>query len=103
MTNTFDVLKRPLITEKTTYQSSKLNQFSFEVPLDATRTEVKEAVEKAFKVTVLKVNTINVTQKKSRRGRSRRLAIRKSAYKKAIVTLSPEDRIPIFEGVEGAK
>jgi ribosomal protein L23 len=37
MTNSFDILKRPLITEKTAYQSSKLNQFSFEVPLDATR------------------------------------------------------------------
>lgn len=100
MTTAFDILKRPLITEKTAYQSSKLNKFSFEVPLTATRTEIKEAVEKAFEVTVLKVNTINVAPKVSRRGRSRRLAIRKSAYKKAIVTLSPEDRIPIFEGVE---
>jgi large subunit ribosomal protein L23 len=61
---------------------------------------VKEAVEKAFDVTVLKVNTINLPAKMSRRGKSRRLGIRKSAYKKAIVTLSAEDRIPIFEGVE---
>jgi large subunit ribosomal protein L23 len=100
MTTPFDILRKPLITEKTAYQSSKLNQFAFEVPLSATRTEVKEAVEKAFDVKVLKVNTINVAPKVSRRGRSRRLTIRKSAYKKAIVTLSPEDRIPIFEGVE---
>jgi large subunit ribosomal protein L23 len=93
-----------LITEKTADQTSKLRiNFLLEVPLEATRTEVKEAVEKAFDVTVLKVNIVNVAQKMSRRGRSRRLAIRKSAYKKAIVTLSPEDRIPIFEGVEGAK
>lgn len=63
MTTAFDVLKKPLITEKTAYQSSKLNQFSFEVPLEATRTEVKEAVEKAFDVTVLKVNIVNVAQK----------------------------------------
>ncbi len=103
MTTAFDILKRPLITEKTAYQSSKLNQFSFEVPLNATRSEVKDAVEKAFEVTVRKVNIINVAPKVSRRGRSRRMAIRKSAYKKAVVTLSPEDRIPIFEGVEGAK
>ena len=48
MSTAFDILKRPLITEKTAYQSSKLNQFSFEVPLDATRTQVKEAVETAF-------------------------------------------------------
>ena len=100
MTTPFDILRKPLITEKTAYQSSKLNQFAFEVPLTATRTEVKEAVEKAFDVTVLKVNTINVAAKMSRKGRSRRMTIRKSAYKKAIVTLSPEDRIPIFEGVE---
>jgi large subunit ribosomal protein L23 len=100
MTTPFDILRKPLITEKTAYQSSKLNQFAFEVPLTATRTEVKEAVEKAFDVTVLKVNTLNVAPKVSRRGRSRRMAIRKSAYKKAIVTLSPGDRIPIFEGVE---
>lgn len=100
MSTAFDILRRPLITEKTAYQSSKLNQFSFEVPLSATRGEIKNAVETAFDVTVLKVNTINVAPKVSRRGRSRRMAIRKSAYKKAIVTLSPEDRIPIFEGVE---
>ncbi len=100
MSTAFDILRKPLITEKTAYQSSKLNQFSFEVPLNATRTEVKDAVEKAFEVTVLKVNIINVAPKVGRRGRSRRMAIRKSAYKKAIVTLSPEDRIPVFEGVE---
>jgi large subunit ribosomal protein L23 len=100
MRTAYDILKRPLVTEKTAYQSSKLNQYSFEVPLDATRTQVKEAVEEAFEVTVLKVNTLIVPAKKSRRGRSRRLTIRKSAYKKAIVTIGPEDRIPIFEGVE---
>ncbi len=100
MRTAYDILKRPLVTEKTAYQSSKLNQYSFEVPLDATRTQVKEAVEEAFEVTVLKVNTLIVPAKKSRRGRSRRLTIRKSAYKKAIVTIGPGDRIPIFEGVE---
>jgi len=100
MTTAFDILRKPLITEKTSFQSSKLNQFTFEVPLDASRSQIKEAVEKAFDVKVLKVNTINVVAKVSRRGRSRRMAIRKSAYKKAVVTLRPEDRIPIFEGVE---
>jgi large subunit ribosomal protein L23 len=100
MKTPYEILRKPLVTEKTAYQSSKLNQFTFQVPLDATRSEVKEAVEKAFEVTVLKVNTVNVAPKISRRGRSRRMGIRKSAYKKAIVTLSPEDRIPIFEGVE---
>ena len=100
MTTAYDILRRPIITEKTSYQSSKLKQYAFEVPVEATRTQVKEAVEKAFDVNVLKVNTINLPAKMSRRGKSRRLGIRKSAYKKAIVTLSAEDRIPIFEGVE---
>ena len=94
------ILIRPLITEKSAYLSSKLNQYAFEVPTTATRTEVRDAVEKAFDVKVLKVNTINVAAKVGRKGRSRRLAIKKSAYKKAIVKIRPEDRIPIFEGVE---
>ena len=100
MRSAYDILRKPLITEKTAYQSSKLKQYAFEVPIEATRSQIKEAVEKAFDVTVLKVNTMNMPAKMSRRGKSRRLTIRKSAYKKAIVTLSAEDRIPIFEGVE---
>ena len=100
MKTAYDILRRPIVTEKTAYQSSKLNQYAFEVSMGATRTQVKEAVEKAFDVTVLKVNTLVVPAKQSRRGRSRRLTIRKSAYKKAIVTIGAEDRIPIFEGVE---
>jgi len=100
MKSAYDILIRPIITEKSAYQSSSLNQYAFEVPLDATRAEVKEAVEKAFEVKVLKVNTVNVAPKVGRKGKSRRLAIKKSAYKKAIVKISPDDRIPIFEGVE---
>jgi large subunit ribosomal protein L23 len=46
------------------------------------------------------VNVINVPAKRTRRARSRRMAIRNSGYKKAVVTLAAEDRIPIFEGVE---
>jgi large subunit ribosomal protein L23 len=100
MNSPYDILIRPLITEKSAYLSSKLNQYSFEVPTSATRADVKNAVEKAFEVKVLRVNTINVTAKVGRKGRSRRLAIKNSAYKKAIVKIRPEDRIPIFEGVE---
>ena len=96
----YDILIRPLITEKTAYLSSKLHQYAFEVPVSATRADVRDAVEKAFDVKVLKVNTIIVPAKVGRKGRSRRLAIKKSAYKKAIVKIRPEDRIPIFEGVE---
>jgi large subunit ribosomal protein L23 len=61
---------------------------------------VKDAVETVFKVKVLKVNVINAPAKRGRKSRSRRLLVRNSGYKKAIVTLSPEDRIQFFEGVE---
>ena len=100
MKSPYDILIRPLVTEKSAYQSSKLNQYAFEVPLSATRSDVRDAVEKAFDVKVIRVNTINVAPKVGRKGRSRRVTIKKSAYKKAIVKIRPEDRIPIFEGVE---
>lgn len=100
MITTFDVLRRPLVTEKTNYQVSKLHQYVFEVAEDATRTQVRDAVETIFKVTVLRVNIINTAGKRTRRARSRRLMIRNNGIKKAIVTLAPTDRIPLFEGVE---
>jgi large subunit ribosomal protein L23 len=100
MINTFDVLRRPLVTEKTNYQVSKLHQYVFEVAGAATRTQVKDAVETIFKVTVLRVNIIITPAKRTRRAKSRRLMVRDSGIKKAIVTLAPENRIPLFEGVE---
>lgn len=100
MKTPYDILKRPLVTEKTAYQTNKLHQYVFEVDSSATKVDVKDAIEKAFDVRVQKVNIINVPAKRGRRARSRRIAIRNSAYKKAIVTLQAEDRIAIFEGVE---
>lgn len=100
MTTHFDILRRPLVTEKTNFQVSKLHQYVFEVAGDATRTQVKDAVEKVFSVKVVRVNIINTAAKRTRRARSRRLMIRDSGIKKAIITLAPENRIPIFEGVE---
>lgn len=96
----YDILRRPIITEKSNYMLSDLHQYVFEVSDDATRQLVKEAIETLFDVNVLRVNMINVPAKRTRRARSRRLAIRQKGYKKAIVTLAPEDRIPFFEGVE---
>jgi large subunit ribosomal protein L23 len=61
---------------------------------------VKDAVETIFDVTVVRVNIINVPAKRTRRARSRRMAVRNPGYKKAVVTLAPDNRIPIFEGVE---
>ena len=100
MTSVYDILRRPLVTEKSNYQLSDLHKYVFEVAGEATRTQVKDAVEKIFNVTVLQVNIIKVPAKRSRRARSRRLAIRRPGYKKAIITLAEDDRIPFFEGVE---
>jgi large subunit ribosomal protein L23 len=99
MTTIYDILRRPLITEKSNYQAFKLHQFSFVVAREATKGQIKDAVETLFDVTVLKVNVVNAPAKRTRRARSRRTVVRNPNYKKAIVTLAPEDRIPIFEGV----
>lgn len=96
----FDVLRRPVVTEKSNYQASKLHQYVFEVASNATREMVKTAVETAFDVDVIRVNIINLPAKATRNSRTRRLAVRSGGYKKAIVTLKPEDRIPVFEGVD---
>jgi large subunit ribosomal protein L23 len=100
MTTIYDILRRPLVTEKSNYQAFNLHQYVFVVDDKATRSQVRDAVETLFNVTVLRVNVINVPAKRTRRARSRRLMIRDSGFKKAIVTLAPNDRIPIFEGVE---
>ncbi len=100
MSTIYEVLRRPLVTEKSNYMSSQLHQYVFEVANDATRTLVKDAVEQLFDVSVVRVNVIVVPAKRSRKSRSRRWVISRPIYKKAIVTLAPEDRIPIFEGVE---
>lgn len=100
MLTTYEVLRRPLVTEKSNYQVNKLHQYVFEVADEATKPQIKDAVEALFDVKVLRVNVINSPAKRTRRARSRRLAVRDSGFRKAIVTISAEDRIPIFEGVE---
>ncbi|MBS1250339.1 MAG: 50S ribosomal protein L23 [Chloroflexi bacterium] len=99
MTSIYDVLRRPIITEKSAHQFRKLNQYAFEVPLDANKRMIKEAVEVLFDVEVKKVNTMIMPAKRSRSPQSRRMQIRSSAYKKAIVTLADGDTIQAFEGV----
>jgi large subunit ribosomal protein L23 len=101
MSKQFDVLIRPLVTEKSSYQSGKLKQYSFVVAEEATRTMVKEALEHAFDVTVERVNIVNAPAKRGRRARSRRLLVRRPAFKKAIVTLAEGSKsLDIFEGVQ---
>lgn len=100
MRSIYNVLRRPLVTEKSNYQLTELHQYVFEVANYATKTMIKDAMEILFEVTVEKVNIINVPAKRTRRAVSRRLMVRKPGYKKAIITLSPDDIIPFFEGVE---
>lgn len=100
MTTIYDVLRRPLVTEKSSYQSGKLGQYTFEVAGDATRTLVKDAVETMFDVKVDNVNILNAPAKRGRRSKSRRLLVRKSGFKKAIVTLAEGQTLEIFEGVK---
>lgn len=99
MTTIYDILRRPLVTEKSSYQSNKLNQYVFEVATDATRSQVKEAVETLFDVQVERVNIINTAAKRGRR-RNRRLLVRRPGYKKAIIALAAGERLEIFEGVQ---
>jgi len=99
MTSIYDVLRRPILTEKSSHQYAKLNQYVFEVAKNANKSMIKEAVEAIFDVKVIRVNTMIMPAKRSRRAMSRRVLIRKSAYKKAVVTLAPGDTIAVFEGV----
>ncbi len=90
-----DIIRRPLITEKTTIQKDEANQFSFEVAPRANRIEIKKAVEEIFKVRVASVRTMQVTGKKKRRGR---IVGQRRSWKKAIIKLMPGERIEFFEG-----
>ena len=100
MSTIYEVLRRPLVTEKSSYQSGKLNQYSFIVADNVTRTQVKDAIETLYDVTVEKVNIINTSAKRGRRLRSRRLLVRKPGYKKAIITLAEGQTLEVFGGVQ---
>jgi len=100
MTTVYEVLRRPLVTEKSNYQSGKLNQFAFVVNSNATKTMIKDAVETLYDVQVVSVNIINTAGKRGRRGRTRQMTLRRPGYKKAIVTLAAGQTLPIFEGVQ---
>jgi len=91
----YDVLRRPLVTEKSTELQTK-NKYAFEVAGEANKLQVKQAVEKAFKVNVTKVNVVTVPGKTRRVGRRQVLT---PSWKKALVTLRAGDKIEFFEGV----
>ena len=93
----FDVIVAPHITEKSTLLSEQ-NAVVFKVAKDASKPEIKAAVEALFDVKVVEVRTASVKSKPKRRGMT---AGRSRSWKKAIVQVRPGDTIPIFQGLQG--
>jgi large subunit ribosomal protein L23 len=91
----YEVLRRPLITEKATILQAQ-GKYAFEVAEEANKSQIKQAVEKAFNVKVTAVNVMMVPGKRRRVGRRQVLT---PSWKKALVTLKPGDKIGLFEGV----
>ncbi len=91
----YEVLRRPLITEKNSALQAR-GKYAFEVAEEANKEQIKQAVEKAFNVSVTQVNVMTVPGKERRmRGRQ----VLSPSWKKAIVTLKPGGKIELFEGV----
>ena len=90
----YDIIKRPVITEKSHEMAELANQYTFEVDVRANKIQIAEAVFKIFDVDVLEVTTMIVPAKRGRRGR--RVYTRHSAWKKAVVTLRPGQTIAAF-------
>ena len=95
--NIYEVLVRPVVTEKSVIAVDEVNQYAFHVDSRANKFQVKEAVETAFDVEVERVNVMIMPAKTTRRGN--KVRIRKPKWKKAIVTLAPGNSIQLFEGV----
>jgi large subunit ribosomal protein L23 len=91
----YEIIKRPVITEKTSAQKEEHNQITFEVDRRANRVEIRRAVEKLFNVRVSAVHTLQIKGKIKQRGR---IQGKRRDWKKAIVTLMPGERIDFFEG-----
>ncbi len=92
----YDIIRGPLVTEKTTLQKELDNQVTFKVDRNANRVEIKDAVEKNFNTKVKQVRTVQVKGKVKQRGK---IIGKRKDWKKAIVTLMPGQRIDFFEGV----
>ncbi len=91
-----NVIKRPILTEKTLMLVEEKNQYTFEVSFDANKSEVKNSVEKKFDVSVEGVRIANVIGKRVEWG-AKRIPGSKSGYKKAIVQLKSSDSIDVFK------
>ena len=92
----YDIIRGPVVTEKTTLQKETNNQVTLKVDKRANRVEIKNAVEKSFNTKVKQIRTLQVKGKIKQRGR---ITGKRKDWKKAIVTLMPGQRIDFFEGV----
>lgn len=92
----YQIIKKPLITEKGTKQKEQSNQFAFEVDRRANKILIQEAIERIFKVKVSSVRVMNIKGRERRVGRN---VGRTADWKKAIVRLAPGEKIEFFEGI----
>jgi len=92
----YEILNRPLITEKSTIQKESTNQLTFEVDRRANKVEIRRAVERVFNVRVVAVQTMQMKGKVKRFGR---ILGKRRNWKKAIVTLARGEHVEFFEGV----
>jgi large subunit ribosomal protein L23 len=93
-----EVIRRPVVTEKSGYMVDFNNQYTFVVHARANKMQIKQAIELAWpEVSVEKVRVANMPAKRARR--YKRVTTRKLGWKKAIVTLVAGDSIDLFEGV----
>ena len=90
----FSIIKRPVISEKSTALAEVANRYVFEVAFSASKPEIKSAVEQLFKVKVKAVNTIVMHGKNKRAGR---FEFKRSNWKKAIITLNQGQKIELFQ------
>jgi len=96
----YEIIRRPVITEKGLGAKETEHTLVFEVSVRATKTQIKEAVQFLFDVEVEDVHVIVMPAKRGRRGRSRRMVVRNAEYKKAVVTIRADQSIAFFEGVK---
>lgn len=94
--NAYTIIKRPLITEKSSQAKEAKNAYAFEVDPRANKIEIKQAIEHIFKVKVTEIRTVTMP------GKARRFGMHQTAkkpWKKAVATLKAGERIEIYEGV----
>jgi large subunit ribosomal protein L23 len=93
--NQYDIIRRPIVTEKSSLMKEAGNQYVFEVATGANKIEIAKAIEALFKVKVLAVRVMNMEGKARRLGKS---SGKRPDWRKAIVKLGPKDKISFFEG-----